>query len=144
MMICMFGDGGLYLTNINENILSPRKIAENTKFKYIATGSYNTLAIDKEGNLWGGGTTNMRQLGSCYNTVSPYIVPFQKILEGNFIAGDIDGFYITNTSATVLIEEGGTLYGAGSNSAKSLFLENKLGDYNIAYIVDSDGFQLIK
>lgn len=58
------GNGQLGMSVINQSLTSPTKISDDMDWKEIAAGSFHSLAIKKNGTLWGSGLNANGQVGA--------------------------------------------------------------------------------
>jgi alpha-tubulin suppressor-like RCC1 family protein len=117
-----FGDG----TTQGQN--SPVQIGKDHDWSLAATSPYNhTLAIKKDGTLWGWGKNQTGQLGN--GTVSNALSPIQIGKETSWV------FIATGSSHSVALKSDGTVWSWGSNAYGQLGdggTENKAAPINIS------------
>ena len=88
-------------------IYSPVQIKSGTKFSQISAGSYHSLAIDSEGNLWAWGYNELGQLG--YGTTTQRTSPIQ-IKDGTKFSQISAGY-----GHSLAIDASGNLWAWGTN-----------------------------
>ncbi|MCP4117437.1 MAG: hypothetical protein GY737_19000 [Desulfobacteraceae bacterium] len=115
--------------------------APGDRFKAIAAGGYNSLAIKEDGSLWTWGQTEDGQLGlgedadnpgypASSNQNSPVKIP----ISGNFVSIDIGSWH------SVALQDNGDIWSWGHNSRGELGVEASAGENALGYPILTDRF----
>lgn len=117
-----FGDG------TTQGQKSPVQIGKDNDWGFVATSPFNhTLALKKNGTLWGWGRNQTGQLGTA--TTSNALSPIQIGNENSW------GFIAAGSSHSVALKSDGTVWSWGSNAYGQLgdgTTENKKAPINIS------------